>query len=102
MIEYTSRAERDLEEILDFLLGESQTYAVKILGEIGKKLTLLEKNSQLGRPRDDFFVGLRSFPVKKFVIFYTPTKNGIEVFRVLHGSRDIESEFEDFFEGLSE
>ncbi len=36
--------------------------------------------------------GLRSLPVhgfEKHLVFYRPTKEGIEVVRVLHGARDL-------------
>jgi toxin ParE1/3/4 len=39
-------------------------------------------------------VNLRSFPAKGYVIFYQPTDDGVEISRVLHGSRDIQSEFD--------
>jgi toxin ParE1/3/4 len=41
------------------------------------------------------FVGLRFFPLtsrfKNYLVFYRPTPEGIEVARVLHGARDIQS-----------
>jgi len=40
--------------------------------------------------------GLRRFPVKgfeKYLVFYLPHENGIDVIRVLHGARDIETLF---------
>jgi toxin ParE1/3/4 len=44
-----------------------------------------------GEPR---FAGLRYCPVsrfKTFIIFYRPMPDGIEVLRVLHGSRNLEA-----------
>lgn len=100
MIKYTVRAETDIDEIFEFLLNESEDYARKILGEIAGKLTLLEKNIYLGRTQDDILINLRSFPVKKYIIFYTPIKDGIEVFRILLSSRNIDGLFDDFFSDL--
>jgi toxin ParE1/3/4 len=41
------------------------------------------------------FEGLRFFPLasrfKNYLVFYRPTPDGIEVARVLHGARDIQS-----------
>jgi toxin ParE1/3/4 len=40
--------------------------------------------------------GMRSWPVgryRKYVIFYRPTEAGIEVFRVLHGMRELDRIF---------
>jgi hypothetical protein len=34
---------------------------------------------------------LRSFPVGRYVVFYRPQDDGIDVVRVLHSARDIES-----------
>lgn len=39
-------------------------------------------------------MNLRSLSVKRYVIFYQPTDDGVEIFRVLHGSRDAQSEFD--------
>jgi toxin ParE1/3/4 len=44
---------------------------------------------------------LRYFPVtgfRAYVIFYRPMTDGIEVFRVLHGARDIDSILADVFD----
>ena len=54
----------------------------------------LAKNPLMGRERDEVMPGLRSFPFKRYVIFYQPLQDGIDVVRVLHGARDIESLFE--------
>ena len=47
----------------------------------------------MGRTRNDLATGLRSFPVGNYVILYRPLENGVEVVRVVHGSRDIEDMF---------
>ena len=39
--------------------------------------------------------GVRSFPFGAYVIFYRPLQDGVDVVRVLHGSRDVESALED-------
>jgi toxin ParE1/3/4 len=54
----------------------------------------------MGKSRDKIFVGLRSFPVKSYLVFYALTEDGVEIYRVLHGRRDIEELFEEYFEGL--
>ncbi|MGH7989069.1 MAG: type II toxin-antitoxin system RelE/ParE family toxin [Limisphaerales bacterium] len=48
----------------------------------------------LGREREELLPRLRSFPVSRYVIFYRPMENGIEVVRVLHGARDFPPLFE--------
>jgi toxin ParE1/3/4 len=49
---------------------------------------------QLGRRREELSPRLRSFPVGRYVIFYRPLENGIEIARVLHGARDFPPLFE--------
>jgi len=36
---------------------------------------------------------LRSLPVGNYLVFYLPLDDGIEVVRVLHGSREIDALF---------
>jgi toxin ParE1/3/4 len=50
---------------------------------------MLSRHPLLGRSRTDLHPGLRSFPFGRYVIFYRPLDDGIEVVRVLHGARDI-------------
>lgn len=43
-------------------------------------------------PEHPAFAGIRVFPItrfKKYLVFYLPISNGIDVVRVLHGARDI-------------
>jgi hypothetical protein len=47
----------------------------------------------MGRVRDELAADLRSFPFGRYVIFYEPIEDGIDVVRVLHGARDIDAVF---------
>lgn len=47
----------------------------------------------MGRARDELAADLRSFPFGRYVIFYAPTKDGIDVVRALHSARDIDAVF---------
>jgi toxin ParE1/3/4 len=49
---------------------------------------------ELGRLREELSPRLRSFPVGRYVIFYRPMENRIEIARVLHGARDLPPLFE--------
>ena len=81
--------ENDFDTGLDFLFAAEQTFA------------LLAQMPFLGSPRDFSKArlrGMRQWHVKsyeEYLIFYRPTNEGIEVFRVLHGKRDIEGIFAD-------
>ena len=45
------------------------------------------------RARKELATDLRSFPFGRYVIFYTPVYDGIDVVRVLHSARDIDAAF---------
>lgn len=84
----------DLEEIWSFIARDSPVQADKWIGILDQKIRLLAQNAQLGRARSELAEGLRSYPVKNYVIFYLPLEleEGIKLVRILHGSRDIELE----------
>ncbi len=95
-------AEADLEAIWNYISEFNEAAADKFIRDVSKKFELLADNDQIGRTQDNFIVELRMFPFKKYHIYYFPTEIGVEIYRVLHGSRDVESEFEEYFEGLKE
>ena len=47
----------------------------------------------MGRARVELGADLRSFPFGRYVIFYAPIDDGIDVVRVLHSARDIDAAF---------
>jgi toxin ParE1/3/4 len=49
----------------------------------------------MGRARQELAASLRSFPFGRYVIFYVPIENGINVVRVLHSARDIDAVFDE-------
>ncbi len=91
----TPQAIQDLEEIHDFIVKDSAPAALKLLDLFEEKFQLIAQSSKMGRKREELAPELRSFPAGKYVIFYRCAQNRIEVIRVLHGSRDIETIFEE-------
>jgi toxin ParE1/3/4 len=49
----------------------------------------------MGRARGELAPDLRSFPYGRYVIFYAPIEDGIDVVRVLHSARDVDAAFGD-------
>ena len=93
-------ARTDLKAIWTRIAESNPNSADKYLREFSKKFQLLADNPKIGRAHDETIVNLRSFPHHKFIIFYFPTEYGVEICRVLHGARNIEDLFEDYFAGL--
>jgi len=90
----TSQAGLDLTEIALFIARNNPAAADRWLETIDEKCAMLAKMPHLGRLRPELAPELRSFPVGRYVIFYRPASDGIEVIRVLHGARDIPAVFE--------
>jgi toxin ParE1/3/4 len=93
-------AEEDLRKIWAYVAERNPEAASKLIKEIADKFVVLRDYPQLGREQMRLLVNLRSFVVKDYFIFYQPFDDGIEILRVLHSSRDIESIFEGFLDSL--
>ena len=96
----TELAIADLKEIWIYFAEHNVPSAQKFVKELMLKFELLSENPKMGTLRQTYIVGIRSFPYKRYVIFYFPTENGIEIYRVIHDARDIDDLFESQFEGL--
>jgi toxin ParE1/3/4 len=86
-------ARSDLSEIWDYIAADNETRADAFVDLIDQKFQALADHPNLGRSRDELEEGLRSFPVGKQVIFYRVIPEGVEIVRVLHGSRDLNAFF---------
>jgi len=86
-------AEADLDEIWLYIAQDDPNAADRFMDRIEERCHLLAENPRIGRSRPGLASGLRSFPVGNYLIFYVPIENGIEIVRVVSGSRDIEALF---------
>ncbi|MBF0542543.1 MAG: type II toxin-antitoxin system RelE/ParE family toxin [Nitrospirae bacterium] len=86
-------AENDLEEIWLYIAQDNPDKADKLLDEIEETSKNLALFTNMGKTRDELHYGLRSFPVGQYLIYYLPIIDGIEIVRVLHGTRDVVSFF---------
>ncbi|MBF1990108.1 type II toxin-antitoxin system RelE/ParE family toxin [Fischerella thermalis] len=89
----SQQAEQDLEDIWTYLAQQNQLAADKQIAQILNRFPMLAQFPDMGKKRDDLMKELKSFPVKPYVVFYIKITDGVEIFRVLHQSRDIEGEF---------
>jgi len=85
------RALADLAEIWAYIAADSVAAADAFASVIDKKLHTLSRQPSMGRARPELARSLRSVPVGSYVIFYVPLPNGVDIVRVLHGARDIET-----------
>jgi toxin ParE1/3/4 len=89
------RALDDLAEIWAYIATDSIDNADNFVALIDSKLRALARQPRIGRSRPEVGKGFHSFAVGRYVIFYLPLSNGIEIIRVLHGARDIDSVLQD-------
>jgi toxin ParE1/3/4 len=84
------QAEIDLDEIWWYIAQNNPKNADNFLDFILEQCLFLTQSPYSGKKRDELLQDLRSFPVRSYLIFYFPLENGIEIVRVMHGSRDID------------
>ena len=86
-------AEADIFEIWDYIADDSLAAADRWVDRLDEQFRLLAAQPLMGRARDQLAPGVRSFPFGRYVVFYVPLDDGIDVVRVLHGARDIDAVF---------
>jgi len=87
---YAPEADDDLEGIVDYIARDKPNAAREWLARLRQACATLAENAEVGEMRDGFGVpGCRSFSVGNYVVFFRAIKGGIEVSRVIHGSRDM-------------
>jgi toxin ParE1/3/4 len=85
----------DLEEIAVYLAARSHQAANRFLDAVELTFDALARQPRMGavyRVENSALVGIRHFQIKGFtnyIVFYMPLDDGIEVFRVLHGARNL-------------
>lgn len=82
-------AESDLDEIWWYIAQDHPNNADQFLDRIQDRFMALADFPHLGTSRDELKSGLRSQPVGNYLIFYFPLADGIDIVRILHGSREV-------------
>ena len=97
MAEYrlSSKAKDDLDDIWYYISSGSIVNADRFLDRLYETMKLLAEMPMMGRTRKDLVPRLRSFIEGNYLIFYLPIETGIEVVRVVQGSRAITALFRD-------
>lgn len=86
---FSTRAERDLEKIVDFTLAHwGSAQASKYVDGLEELAGKLAQSPGLGKPRDELHKGLQSFPYESHVLFYCKERSGIVFVRILHENMD--------------
>ena len=92
-------AKRDVVQLGDFIAQDSLAAARRFRDAVKTTLAMLLASPDIGgcwETSNPKYEGMRSWSVEGFpnhLIFYRPISEGIEVIRILHAARDLESLF---------
>ncbi len=86
-------AETDILEIWHFIADDSLDEADRWIDRLDDKLRLWASQPLMGRAREELAPGLRSLPFGRYVVFFMPLPDGLDVVRVLHSARDVDDAF---------
>jgi toxin ParE1/3/4 len=91
------KARDDLASIWNYIAVENDApeAADKIMDGLESVFRQLGKHPLIGPSRPEFGSQLRSFPQGNYIVFYRPTPESVEIVRVLHGARDLETLFKE-------
>jgi toxin ParE1/3/4 len=83
----------DLTEAYTYLAAQSPRAADRFLDAATALIDLLAAFPEIGRPRPEIGLGLRSFRVRRFrhLIFYRLEPGALVLLRILHGAQNLES-----------
>lgn len=87
---YSQLADRDLDDIWDYVAQFSVLQADKLWDRFQTRLEYLARWNTLGRSRFELCANCRSHPFGKYCFYFRPTESGIEVLRILHSARDLD------------
>jgi len=85
----------DILDVWDYIAEDSAAAADRWVDKLDETFNLIATQPLMGRARDELAASLRSFPFGRYVIYYVPIEDGIDVVRVLHSARDIDAVFGD-------
>lgn len=97
-VQFTEIAVLDIDDIWSYIAitqGNLKA-AQRIMDELRQTFELLSDFPLMGRERNDLKRGIRRIVVRKrYIVLYRVIDEGVLIERVVHGSRDLESLFQD-------
>ena len=89
-VEFTARAEADLEGIGDYIAPDNPRRAVSFVRELRARCDWLAEQPRVYRLREEFGPGVRAALHGAYLILYTHRDDGrVVIERVVHGARDL-------------
>jgi toxin ParE1/3/4 len=92
VVQYQAAAETDLVEIWLQIAGDGDyNHADEYISRLQEICVLLAGQPDMGVDRQDIAMGVRSFPVDRYVVYYERHGPVLSVLRVWHTARDLET-----------
>lgn len=92
----TAAARADLSEIAAFIREDSPEAARRVVQSLQTAMGRLAERPGMGHIREDLArASLRFWPVYSYLIIYRPESRPLQILRVLHAARDVQSLLED-------
>ena len=88
-------AEQDLDEIADYIAHDRPSAVAGVLDALEAGCRLVATHPTVGRQRNDIGVGVFSFPIGEYLLFYFRDGATVGIARVLHARRDIATAFDE-------
>lgn len=89
-IRYLSTAQKDLDEIFDYIVRDKPSAAISLLEKFDRSISQLADNPEIGVvPKDDRLdkLGYRMLIVEKYLVFYIVKTKTVQIRRIIHGAR---------------
>ena len=83
----------DLEEIGDYIALDNPPRALSFIRELRAQCRKILDNPLAFPAREDLAPGLRVLPYGQYLIFYRPMDTTVRIERILHGARDVGTQF---------
>ncbi|HCS20012.1 MAG TPA: type II toxin-antitoxin system RelE/ParE family toxin [Bacteroidetes bacterium] len=90
-LDISEEANEDMFDIWYFIAIENANpnNADKFIEEFDEIFYIIARNPLIGAARDEIVKGIRQVVFRGYLIFYFPSKKGIEIIRILNGAKDI-------------
>lgn len=95
VVKLRPQAAEDIAEVWEHIAEDNLAAADRWVDQLDEQFRLLATQPLMGRARNELSPRLRSFPFGRYVIFYEPLDDGLDVVRLLHSARDVDSTLED-------
>ena len=83
-------ARAELLNIGEYIAQRNPDAAFRLMERFREKFNLLARHPHLGRERNDILLGLRCLIVNEYLIFYQPSDDEVEIWRVRHSAQSLE------------